>query len=291
MKPMTLFTPKALAATIFVVAHTCSLRVAAQVVPPASILQPEKIDLDNIQIPPKYSHPLPTVFLISQRLPKPPTDPQARERYIEATGRRRKGMVFLFKGQAERAIAMFNQAAALWPDCAENYRWLAEAYTANDQVNQAIANYRLLFYGWPGKSSPSPRPDDNPLARRRIDNNRPSDKPSDYDKPNPEETDPILLMQFSLLLQQTKQYAEAQTVYERGMQIISAQGAASGEPLPPVSAASLTTPSALEAATRIALVINQRNTDDNGAKENLGKAIQLQPESPVVSYYKEKILK
>jgi tetratricopeptide (TPR) repeat protein len=188
-------------------------------------------------------------------------------------------------GRPDKAIVRLNQARVLWPDSAATYRWLAEAYEAAGQPSSAIANYCLLFYGWPGRKS---------LIDIRIlkPGETPSDKPGDYNQANPEITDPTLLMQFSLLLQQTGQENEAWAIYERGMEALSNKVGNKREPLPPLSSDELTSPEALEAATRTALAIAQSTyLDRKGAQENLKRALELQPDSSVASYYQTKLLK
>lgn len=239
------------------------------------------LDFDTYSVPVKYAHG----FKKHTTGPLPaPVAPEARRRYLQAEELLNKGFVYLTNRRASKAIIRFNAAHALWPDSANTYRLLAEAYEANGQTGEAIANYRLLFYGWPGKYVA----DENQIKPKGT----PPDKPSDYDQPNPEETDPTLLMQFSLLLQQTKQYAEAQMIYERGMQMLAAKVAASEEPMPPATVIALTTPEALEAATRTALAINEITYQDrDGAEKNLGLALQLQPKSLVATLYQQKLIK
>lgn len=243
-------------------------------------------DLLNPPLLIKYGHGLKRIEGngIRGRLPAGPVDPKSREKYFAAQELRDVGFAYLAYRRYDRAIAQLNEARLLWPDSAANYRWLAEAYEANGQTKEAIANYRLLFYGWPGKYAP-----DEAQAKPK---DTPPDKPSDYDQPNPEETDATLLMQFSLLLQKTKEYPEAQAVYERGMQVLSDNLLTHDQPSPPMSAAALTTPEALEAATRLALAINQMSYQDKaGARENLSRARQLQPTSTEASFYQQKLSK
>lgn len=246
----------------------------------ASFSDDADLDFDTYSVPVKYVHG----FKKHTTGPLPvPAAPEARKRYLQAEELLDKGFVYLANHRANKAIIRFNAARALWPDSASTYRWLAEAYEANGQTEEAIANYRLLFYGWPGKyvaDETQPKPKETP-----------PDKPSDYDQPNPEETDPTLLMQFSLLLQQKKQYAEAEAVYMRGMQVLTAKVTPSEEPMPPKAVIALATPEALEAATRTALAINQMTYQDRaGAENNLGLAMQLQPKSVVAAFYQQKLI-
>lgn len=242
------------------------------------------LDLDSPPLPRKYAHPLRTISLTRNKMPSGPGEAKASQLYSESQDLQQKGFAWLMYGFPQKAILKLNQSRILWPDSAATYRWLAESYEANGQPKEAISNYRLLFYGWPGKyvaGTSKGGPKELPL-----------DKPSDYDQPNPEESDPTLLMQFSFLLQQTKQYTEAQVVYERGMQVLSAKVIPLKEPLPPALAVALTTPQALEAATRTALAINEITYQDKEeAKENLRLALQLQSDSAEAMFYQQRLTK
>lgn len=241
----------------------------------------EGLDLLNPPIPCKYAHGFKRVEGngIRSRMPSPPSDKQARELYLKAQSLQEVGFAYLMYKRPEKAIIRFKQSLALWPDSARTYRWLAEAYEANGQTQEAITNYRLLFYGWPGKYIP------NPLDDGTQPKTTPVDKPSDYDQPNPEEADPTLLMRFSLLLQQTNQYTEAQSVYNRGVQAL-AQKFPGKEALAPLASTALMTPSALEAATRTALAADELSYQDKPeAIENLKHALRLQPDFALADNY------
>ncbi len=245
-------------------------------------------DILNPPLAAKYAHGLKHLEGngLRAKLPAGPVDPKARERYFTAQDLRDIGFAYLAYHRYDKSIARLNLSRDLWPDSAATYRWLAEAYEANGQAKEGIVNYRLLFYGWPGKYVPTGNND--PAKPKEI----PSDKPSDYDQPNPEESDPTLLMRFSLLLQETDQTAEAKLVYERGMQMLAAKFGANGEPLPPLTTASLTAPGALEAATRTALAIDQISYQDRSeAKENLRQALVLQSDSSSAAFHQTKMLK
>jgi tetratricopeptide (TPR) repeat protein len=243
-------------------------------------------DLLNPALPFKYCHGFRQMAGngLSGRLPIGPIDRTARENYLSAQELREIGFAYLTYHSYNNAIAQLKHSLLLWPDSAATYRWLAEAYEAKGQTKEAITNYRLLFYGWPGKYLA----DENQTKPKTT----PADKPSDYDQPNPEETDPTLLMQFSLLLQHTGQTEEARAIYERGMQLLSAKFSSSTEPLPSLLSENLSTPELLEAATRVALAIDQISSQDKvGAKENLLEALRLQAASPEAVFYQQKLSK
>jgi tetratricopeptide (TPR) repeat protein len=251
----------------------------------------EDLDLLNPPLLSKYAHGLKRVDGngIRSRMASPPTQKQARELYGQSQDLRDVGFAYLMYKHPEKAIVRLKQALTLWPDSATTYRWLAEAYAATGQTKEAVANYRLLFYGWPGKSVSDTSASDTVDTTKPKET--PSDKPSDYDQPNPEETDPTLLMQFALLLEQTHQYLEARSIYERGMMALSEKSAAKGEPLPPLFASSFTSPTSLEAATRTALAIDQSSYQDKKeAEENLKQALLLQPDFITALYYKAKLV-
>jgi len=243
------------------------------------------IDLDNPPLLTKYTHGLKIGSTNHNILPAGPAEPKAHQLFFEAQNFQQKGFAYLMYGYPEQAIVSLNKARVIWPDSAATYRWLAEAYEASGQSSLAIANYRLLFYGWPERKS---RADTKNLKPGEV----PADKPSDYNTPDPAITDPTLLMQFSLLLQQTGQEDEARAIFERGMETLSTKLGNPQGPLPPLSSDELTSPEALEAATRTALAINQATYQDKqGAQENLKKSLQLQPDSSIASYYQRKLLK
>lgn len=244
------------------------------------------IDLANPPLYVQYAHGESTENREHYLIPVP-RDPAARKRYQQAQGLLNIGTAYLEYSRYDKAIARLNQSLALWPDNAQTYRWLAEAYEANGNTQQAIANYRLLFYGWPGRVR-SGQPE-------RGDDQVPADKPRDYDQTTPAETDPTLLMKFSLLLQQTNQYAEAKRAYERGMQALVAKFPADRypegvPPLPPPSAEALNPPLDLEAATRTALAIDQATyADTRDAEDNLNRALQLCPNLSAARFHLAKL--
>ncbi len=266
-----------LVALLLVPAHAQKLSspALAQTASAADDADDVDVDLSNYPVPVRYAHGS-VNGQVSQSLPMP-KDPTVRKRYVQAQDLRDKGFAYLAYRRYTKAIARLNQSLALWPDNAQTYRWLAEAYEANGQTPQAIADYRLLFYGWPGRVR-SGQPE-------RNNDQVPADKPRDYDQATPAETDPTLLMRFSLLLQQTGQYAEARRAYERGMELLAPKfaGDALPLPLPPLSAAALVTPADLEAAARTALAIDQVSYQDKrDAEDNLERALQLRPDSPTI---------
>lgn len=243
------------------------------------------VDLDNPPLLTKYAHGFKVGPINHNILPAGPIEPKAHQLFFEAQTFQQKGFAYLMYGCPEQAIVSLNKAHILWPDSAATYRWLAEAYEADGHPSLAIANYRLLFYGWPNRNSLA---DTKNLKSGKV----PADKPSDYNTPDPEITDPTLLMQFSLLLQQAGQEDEARTIFERGMEALSTRIRNSQGPLPPLFSDELTSPEALEAATRTALAINQATYQDKqGAQANLKRSLQLQPDSSIASYYQRVLLK
>ena len=166
------------------------------------------VDLDNPPLLTKYAHGFKVGPINHNILPAGPIEPKAHQLFFEAQTFQQKGFAYLMYGCPEQAIVSLNKAHILWPDSAATYRWLAEAYEADGHPSLAIANYRLLFYGWPNRNSLA---DTKNLKSGKV----PADKPSDYNTPDPEITDPTLLMQFSLLLQQAGQEDEARTIFER----------------------------------------------------------------------------
>ena len=243
------------------------------------------VDLDNPPLLTKYAHGFKVGPINHNILPAGPTEPKAHQLFFEAQAFQQKGFAYLMYGYPEQAIVSLNKARILWPDSAATYRWLAEAYEANGQPNMAIVSYRSLFYGWPSRNSLA---DTKNLKPGKV----PADKPSDYNTPDPEITDPTLLMQFSLLLQRAGQEDEARAIFERGMETLSTKLRNSQGPLPPFSSDELTSPEALEASTRTALAINQVTYQDKqGAQTNLKKSLQLQSDSSIASFYQRELLK
>jgi len=274
----------------FVLALVLSMPLSARVTSPtapvvvkqnAAAVNP--VDLDNPPLLTKYAHGLKVGSINHNILPAGPTEPKAHQLFFQAQDFQQKGFAYLMYGYPKQAIMSLNKARILWPDSAATYRWLAEAYEANGQPSSAIVNYRLLFYGWPNRNSLNHT---KSLKLGEV----PADKPSDYNRPDPETTDPTLLMQFSLLLQQAGQDDEARAIYDRGTEALRDKFGNTKGPLSPFFSDELTSPKELEVATRTALAINQMSYQDKkGAQENLKKSLQLQPENPAASYHLEKL--
>ncbi len=150
--------------------------------------------LQSIPKPKKLSETL----LSHNRLPINPFLIEAGEKAHVADLR---GEELLKAGIYSDAIGAFQEALSYEPHDGLAYQHLAEAYTAMNQPDKAIAAYRTLFYDWPGKGWGS-----------SIGSNT------------------TVLMQFALVLLKTGQKAEALTVYQRGYHFLPTDRG----PLPPL---------------------------------------------------------
>jgi tetratricopeptide (TPR) repeat protein len=227
-------------------------------------------DLDHVPFPVKYAHPHTTGITMGMHMnPTGTLDAATKQRYLRSQELEDRGMKEFFLKRDDAAIISLNTALTLRPNSENAYRWLAEVYADKGQIDKAIAAYRHLFYG---------------------DRNR--TKLNDIDRLNDYQTDPTLLMQFSLLLLQTNQYPEALAAYQQGIDCLSTASVTRGELLPPREVPSDTSPQSLEASVRTALAISEISYRDNGdASSELEQAIRLRPGFGIAYFHKGELLK
>jgi tetratricopeptide (TPR) repeat protein len=169
-------------------------------------------------------------------------------------------------GDADGAIAAFQQALSLEPHDGLALQRLAEAYTAKGQADQAIGTYRTLLYHIPGQRWSSSN-----------------------------ETSPAVLMPFALLLQQTGRTQEAIAAFQRGLGFLNAgELSAPSVPVPaPGSGGIPDTLDGFRAAAHLALFVDTFGHEGYGDLEplkHLQQALALAPDSAAANYYMGKYL-
>lgn len=166
---------------------------------------------------------------------------------------------FLKAGDADAAIATFQEALSFSPQNSTAYLGLAHAHEAKGQWDQAVQNYRLLFYHWPGKTGGSS-----------------------------EETNSTSLMRFALALLKTGQRTEALQVYMQGIHYLPTDRG----PLPPLFTSTDFAPADFQASAYTAIGLHELAggiSDD--APGYFDQAIAIQPSLATAYYYRGEIFK
>lgn len=171
-------------------------------------------------------------------------------------------------GDLDAAIHAFQQVLTYAPDIGLAYQRLAEAQTADGRLSDAAATYRAVLYHLPGKNW------------------------SDV-----QNGDPVIHMQFALLLQRLNQRAEALTVYQHGYQLLQLEEAPSATapahgPLPPMLTSPNFTPTQLEAAAYSVIAVHKYHwVSQDLATADFQRVLSLQPDSAISYFYLGQIYK
>ena len=144
-----------------------------------------------------------------------------------------RGEALMQAGDLDAAINVFQQLTADDPEDALAYQRMAEAQTAVGELTDAAASYRTVLYKWPGKNWG-----------------------------NVQNGDPVIHMQFALLLLRLNQRAEALSVYQHGYQLLQSEEAPTattpaGGPLPQMLISPDFTAAQLEAAADTVTAIHK----------------------------------
>lgn len=205
------------------------------------------------------------VSLTRTRVQFSPTLLAAEQKSQEALAR---GEAFMQAGDLDDAIDAFQQALSYEPDNALAYQRLAEAQTATGKLNEAADSYRTVLYHWPGKNWS-----------------------------NVQNGDPVIHMQFALLLLRLNKRAEALSVYQHGYQLLQLETAGSANTaastlLPTMLAAPNFTPAQLEAAADTVTAIHKYNwVSQSLSLTDFQRVVKLQPDSAVGHFYLGQIYK
>jgi len=237
----------------------------------------------NLVDPPRYAHGMDVRLMAEVH---PPDDLAARTKYLKSCTYRDLGIAYFFDGQPKIAISKLLVATETWPDNVDAYRWLAESYISVGDNADAIKSYRLLFDGWSGR-----------VRDVNLTGPMPPDRASNYNTVSSEETDPISLLQFSLLLQEDGDDAEARQIYDRAM---SNSGPLFSDPLlsetderrkphPATSSSALATDADLKVATLLWLGAYQEDRDFKLSKGYFDEALQLNAGNPTTKFYETEL--
>ena len=179
-----------------------------------------------------------------------------------------RGEAALKAGNLNDAISAFQEALSYEPDNGLAYQRLAEAQTATGDLTDAAASYRTVLYKWPGKSWGGS-----------------------------ENGDPVVHMQFALLLLRLNQRAEALSVYQHGYQLLQSEEAPTattpvGGPLPPMLISPDFTAAQLEAEANTLIAIHKYHwISQDLALADFQHVLRLQSDSAVPYFYLGQIYK
>lgn len=178
------------------------------------------------------------------------------------------GETLMKAGDLDGAMGVFQQVLTYDPDNGLAYQRLAEAQTAAGRLNDAAASYRFLLYKQPGKNW------------------------SDV-----QNGDPVIHMQFALLLQRLNQRAEALSVYQRGYQLLQSEDAPSATspahgPLPPMLTSPDFTAAQLETAADTVIAIHKYDwVSQDLSIADFQHVLSIRPDSAVAYFYLGQIYK
>ena len=179
-----------------------------------------------------------------------------------------RGETALKAGSLDVAISAFQEALTYEPDNGLAYQRLAEAQTATGDLADAAASYRTVLYKWPGKSWSGS-----------------------------ENGDPVVDMQFALLLMRLNQRAEALSVYQHGYQLLQSEEAPTattpaGGPLPQMLISPDFTAAQLEAEADTVIAIHTYYwIDQSSSLPQFQHVLRLQPGSAVSYFYLGQVYK
>lgn len=179
-----------------------------------------------------------------------------------------RGEAALKVGSLDDAMSAFQEALSYESDNGLAYQRLAEAQTAAGELTNAAASYRMVLYKWPGKNWGGS-----------------------------ENGDPVVHMQFALLLLRLNQRAEALSVYQHGYQLLQSEEAPTattpaGGPLPPMLMSPDYTAAQLEAEVDTVIAIHKYHwVSQDLALADFQHVLRLQPDSAVSCFYLGQIYK
>ncbi len=179
-----------------------------------------------------------------------------------------RGEAALKAGSLDDAMSAFQEALSYEPDNGLAYQRLAEAQTAAGELTDAAASYRTVLYKWPGKNWGGS-----------------------------ENGDPVVHMQFALLLLRLNQRAEALSVYQHGYQLLQSEEAPTattpaGGPLPQMLIAPDFTAAQLEAEADTVIAIHKYYwISQDLALADFQHVLRLQPDSALPYFYLGQIYK
>ena len=179
-----------------------------------------------------------------------------------------RGEAALKAGSLDDAMSAFQEALSYEPDNAMAYQRMAEAQTAAGKLTDAAASYRTLLYKWPGK-----------------------------DWSNVQNGNPVVHMQFALLLLRLNQRAEALSVYQHGYQLLQSEEAATATtpvrgPLPQMLISPDFTAAQLEAEADTVIAIHTYHwVSQSSSLADFQHVLRLQPDSAVSYFYLGQVYK
>ena len=179
-----------------------------------------------------------------------------------------RGEAALKAGSLEDAMSAFQEALSYEPDNGLAYQRLAEAQTAAGDLTDAAASYRTVLYKWPGKGWSGS-----------------------------ENGDPVVHMQFALLLMRLNQRTEALSVYQHGYQLLQSEEAPTattpaGGPLPQMLIAPDFTAAQLEAGADTVIAIHKYHwISQDLSLADFQHVLRLQPDSAISYFYLGQIYK
>ena len=201
-----------------------------------------------------------------------PTVPQEEinRQMAEVASWVKKGKDELKQKRVEEAITAFKHALKLDSASSPAYRGLADAYTAKGDLTNAVQTYRALLYPAPGKQWTTSM-----------------------------STDPVTLMRFALILNQSGKKDEALTVYREGLKYLNYTDGKPNTSTYPVlidttfdgrDSENVYTPARFEAAARTALAMKLRSNDSITYQDEINKeltrAMKANPRfGPAYLYY------
>jgi len=179
-----------------------------------------------------------------------------------------RGEAALKAGSPNDAMGAFQEALSYESDNGLAYQRLAEAQTAAGELTDAAASYRTVLYKWPGKNWGGS-----------------------------ENGDPVIHMQFALLLLRLNQRMEALSVYQHGYQLLQSEEAPTattpaGGPLPQMLISPNFTAAQLEAEANTVNAIHTYHwISQDLALAGFQHVLGLQPDSAISYFYLGQIYK